>query len=143
VLAAGTERALTAINAGGRCRATMKMSVLQIRGAAGMTFPIQITFHHMDRSDALEQVIRERAEKLGKFHPAITQLHVSVTSESRHSTKGREYRVRLDLHVKGGEYAITRQADEDIFVTARDAFDAARRLLESEIDTRRGFVKQH
>ncbi len=33
-----------------------------------MTFPIQITFHHMDRSEALEQAIHEKAEKLGKFH---------------------------------------------------------------------------
>jgi ribosomal subunit interface protein len=133
---------LTAINFAGRSRATMKSGVQQKR-ESNMTFPIQITFHHMDRSEALEQAIQEKAEKLGKFHPAITQLHVAVTSETRHSTKAREYRVRLDLHVKGNEYAITRQADEDVFVAARDAFDSARRLLDSEIDERRGFVKQH
>jgi ribosomal subunit interface protein len=133
---------LTAINAGGPSGATMKLDVQQSRKKT-MTFPIQITFHHMDRSEALEQAITEKAEKLGKFHPAITQLHVAVTSETRHSAKAREYRVRLDLHVKGSEYAITRQADEDAFVAARDAFDTARRLLDSEIDERRGFVKQH
>lgn len=121
----------------------MKAGDLPLSRVRIMTFPIQITFHHMDRSEALEQAIRDKAEKLGKFHPAITQLHVSVTSETRHSAKGREYRVRLDLHVKGAEYAITRQADEDVFVAARDAFDAARRLLDSEIDERRGHVKQH
>ncbi|HQR55467.1 MAG TPA: HPF/RaiA family ribosome-associated protein [Burkholderiaceae bacterium] len=133
---------MTAINADGRSRATMKADVQQSRKST-MTFPIQITFHHMDRSEALEQAINEKAEKLGKFHPGITQLHVAVTSETRHSKKAREYRVRLDLHVKGSEYAITRQADEDAFVAARDAFDTARRLLDSEIDERRGFVKQH
>jgi ribosome-associated translation inhibitor RaiA len=134
---------LTAINACGRWRATMKAGDLPISRVSIMTFPIQITFHHMDRSEALEQAIREKGEKLGKFHPAITQLHVAVTSETRHSSKDREYRVRLDLHVKGSEYAITRQADADVFVAARDAFDAARRLLDGEIDERRGFVKQH
>lgn len=108
-----------------------------------MTFPIQITFHHMDRSEALEQAIHDKAEKLSKFHPAITQLHVAVTSETRHSSTAREYRVRLDVHVKNKEYAVTRQADEDAFVAARDAFDAARRVLDEDIDTRRGFVKQH
>jgi ribosomal subunit interface protein len=106
-----------------------------------MTFPIQITFHHMDRSEALEQSIHDKAEKLGKFHPGITQLHVAVTSETRHSTTAREYRVRLDVHVKGKDYAVTRQADEDAFAAARDAFDAARRVLDEEIDARRGFVK--
>ena len=45
--------------------------------------------------------------------------------------------------MKNKEYAVTRQADEDVFVAARDAFDAARRVLDEDIDTRRGFVKQH
>jgi ribosomal subunit interface protein len=108
-----------------------------------MTFPIQLAFHQMDRSEALEQAIRERAEKLGKFHPAITNVHVAVTQETRHSTKGRQFKVKLDLHVKGKSFAITQQGDEDAFVAARDAFDAATRLLDSELDTTRGFVKQH
>jgi ribosome-associated translation inhibitor RaiA len=108
-----------------------------------MTFPIQLAFHRMDRSDALETHIRERAGKLGKFHPGLTHVHVTVTQETRHGNKGRLFNVRLDLHVKGHSMAITQQGDEDAFVAARDAFDAATRLLGSEIDTTRGFVKQH
>jgi ribosome-associated translation inhibitor RaiA len=108
-----------------------------------MSFPVQVTFHHMDRSEALESAIRDKAAKLGKFHPAITQLAVAVTCETRHSATSREYRVRLDVHVKGKDYAITRHADEDAFVAARDAFDAARRALDEGTDERRGFVKQH
>jgi len=108
-----------------------------------MTFPLQLAFHQMDRSDALDQTIRERADKLGKFHPGITNLHVAVTQETRHSSKARLFKVKLDVHVKGKSYAITQQGDEDAFVAARDAFDAATRLLDSELDTARGFVKQH
>jgi ribosomal subunit interface protein len=115
----------------------------RLKSLKTMTFPIQITFHHMDRSEALEQAIHEKAVKLGRFHPAITQVHVSITCETRHSSKGRDYKVRLDVHVKGKEYAITRQADEDAFVAARDAFDAVRRVLDEELDSRRGYVKQH
>jgi hypothetical protein len=51
--------------------------------------------------------------------------------------------VKLDLHVKGKSFAITQQGDADAFVATRDAFDAAKRLLDSELDTSRGFVKQH
>lgn len=108
-----------------------------------MTFPIQLVFHHMDRSEALEQAIRERAEKLGKFHPGLTHVNVAVTQETRHSNKGRRFNVKIDLHVKGKSFAITHQGDADAFVAARDAFDAATRLLDSELDTTRGFVKQH
>jgi ribosome-associated translation inhibitor RaiA len=108
-----------------------------------MTFPIQLAFHQMDRSEALESTIRDRAEKLGNVHPGITNLHVAVTQETRHRTKGRKFNVRLDLHVKGKSFAITQKGDEDAFVATRDAFDAAKRLLDTELDTTRGFVKQH
>lgn len=108
-----------------------------------MTFPIQLAFHQMDRSEALESAIRERAEKLGKFHPGLTNLHVTVTQETRHSQKGRLFNVKLDLHVKGKSFAITQQGDADAFVATRDAFDAARRLLDNELDETRGLVKKH
>jgi ribosomal subunit interface protein len=108
-----------------------------------MTFPIQLAFHQMDRSDALEQAIRERTEKLGKFHPGITNVHITVTQEARHSNKARAFNVKLDVHVKGRSFAITQQSDEDAFVAARDAFDAAKRLLDTGLDEERGFVKQH
>lgn len=108
-----------------------------------MTFAIQLAFHHMDQSEALERAIRERIEKLGRFHPAITQVHAAVTQETRHSAKGRLFNVRLDIHVKGKSFAITQQGDADPFVAARDACDAAKRLLDAELDTSRGFVKQH
>lgn len=108
-----------------------------------MTFPIQLAFHQMDRSEALEGAIRERAEKLSRFHPAITNVHVSVTQETRHSAKARKFNVRLDVQDKGKSFAITQQGDTDAFVATRDAFDAARRLLESDLDTTREFVKQH
>ena len=88
---------------------------------AAMTFPLQLAFHHMDRSEALEQAIRERTEKLGKFHPGITSMHVAVTQEARHSNKGRLFNVKLDLHVKGKSYAITQTGDEDAFVAMRGA----------------------
>jgi ribosome-associated translation inhibitor RaiA len=95
----------------------------------------------MERSDALEQAIRDRTEKLGKFHPAITSVHISVTQDQRHSAQGRQFIVRLDLHVKGRSFAITQQGDADAFVAARAAFDAAKRVLDTELDTARSFVK--
>lgn len=106
-----------------------------------MTYPIQIAFLHMDRSEALETALRERAEKLAHFHPAIAGCHVTVEPEGRHQHQGRRYNVRLDIKIKGKNVAITRHAEEDAFVAAREAFDAARRALETEIDGTRGFVK--
>jgi ribosome-associated translation inhibitor RaiA len=107
-----------------------------------MTYPIQVTFQQMDRSDALETSLRDRAEKLAHFHPAINSCHVMVAPEGRHQHSGRRYNVRLDIKIKGKQIAVTRHADEDAFVAGREAFDAARRALEVELDLVRGFAKQ-
>jgi ribosome-associated translation inhibitor RaiA len=107
-----------------------------------MTYPITINFLHMDRSEALEKLLRERAEKLAQVHPAITACHVVVEPEGRHQHQGRRYGVRLDIHIKGKTLAISRVTHEDAFVSARDAFDAAKRQLDAEIDVTRGFTRQ-
>jgi cold shock CspA family protein/ribosome-associated translation inhibitor RaiA len=62
---------------------------------------------------------------------------------ARHQRKGKQYAVRIDLKVPGGELAVTREHDEDLQVAVRDAFDAARRRLEDYARRQRGDVKRH
>jgi ribosome-associated translation inhibitor RaiA len=130
---------LPAVNACGRDRATMKPcshpAALDERDT--LSYPISINFLHMDRSQALEDLLREHAEKLGRAHPAINACHVVITADGRHKHQGRQYAVKLDIHLTGKQIAINQQADEDPFVAARDAFSAARRALDSDIEVKR------
>jgi ribosomal subunit interface protein len=108
-----------------------------------MKLPLQVSFQGLERSPALEAAIEERATKLDRFHPHIVSCRVTVTQETRHHVQGRPFGVRLDLTVPGKEIAVTKKEDEDAFVAVRDAFDAARRMLQDELAQRRGEVKQH
>ena len=108
-----------------------------------MQLPIQVTFHGMKHSAALEQAIRERAAKLEHFHPHLVSCRAVVEEAARHKQQGREFVVRLDITVADGEVAINRDRSEDPFVAVRDAFDAARRQLEDHARRRRGEVKSH
>lgn len=103
-----------------------------------MSTPISINFFHMDRSEALEDLLRERAEKLGRVHPAISACNVAVQADGRHKHQGYKYLVKLDIHLKGKQIAINRIADEDPFVAARDVFDVARRALDADSEIRQG-----
>lgn len=107
-----------------------------------MTYPITVRFLHMAASPALEQALHEKAVKLGQVHPALTSCNITVEPVGLHQHQGREFNVRLDLRMKGKDLAITKAAAEDPYVAAREAFDAARRALDADIDLRRGFVKQ-
>ena len=113
-----------------------------------MSYPIQVTFHGLEPSPAIEARVRERAEKLAEFYDRIVSCRVVVEAPHHHHHKGRLYTVRIDLSVPGDEIVVNRNSDrdhshEDVYVAIRDAFDAARRRLQDYVRRRRGFVKRH
>jgi cold shock CspA family protein len=106
-------------------------------------FPIQITFHDLEHSDAVEAHLREKAEKLGRFSEDIMSCRVTVEMPRRHMHRGKLFNIRIDLSVKGDELVIDRNVSRDINIAIREAFDNARRLLEDYSRRRRGDVKVH
>jgi len=86
---------------------------------------------------------REAARKLESAHPRLMRCHVSVERPHRHKEQGNLFNVRLALHLPGDEIVVNRDAHEDVYVTLRDAFSAARRQLEDHARKARGDVKQH
>ncbi|MEZ5659145.1 MAG: HPF/RaiA family ribosome-associated protein [Burkholderiaceae bacterium] len=108
-----------------------------------MQVPLQITFRHMDHSDALESNIREWAERMDKVFPNLTSCRVVLEEESSHKHQGNRYIVHLDVHAPGHEFAVNRHRDEDPYVAVRDAFNAALRKLDDLSRQMRGDVKTH
>jgi ribosomal subunit interface protein len=108
-----------------------------------MQIPLQISFHGIEHSDALNNAIREKAEKLDRYYEHIMSCRVVLEVAGRHKHHGKQCVVRIDLKVPGGEIVVTHQHDEDLQIALRDAFDAARRRLEDYARTQRGDVKQH
>jgi len=113
-----------------------------------MQLPLQITFRHMDSSEAIAARVRERAEELERFFDRIISCRVVVESRHPRRLQGNLFRVRIDLKIPGREIVVgrdpaARHAHEDVYVAIRDAFDATRRLLEDYVRERRGDVKLH
>lgn len=108
-----------------------------------MKIPLQVTFRHLPHSDALDARIREKAAKLEQFFPHITSCRVVVEEQARHKHQGRQFNIRIDLHIPGHELVVNMERDEDAFVAVRDAFRDARRQLEESARLMRGEVKTH
>jgi len=113
-----------------------------------MQLPLQIAFRHMEHSDAIESIIREKAARLDKFAEHIMGCRVVVEPAGKHHQHGNLYEVHLDITLPGGEIAVTREPSQhteykDIAVALRDAFDSARRELEDYVRRQRGAVKAH
>jgi cold shock CspA family protein len=113
-----------------------------------MKLPLEIAFHNLPHSEALEAEVRSKADKLDEFCSQIMRCRVVVEIPHQHHKHGNFYQVRIDLTVPSEEIAINREAPEhapyqDVHVAIRDAFDAARRKLEDYVRRHRRDVKTH
>lgn len=113
-----------------------------------MRLPLQVTFHHVDPSPALETRIQELAERLDRFSDQIMRCHVTVEAPHHHQHQGNLFDVRIDITVPDREIAIRRthpvnHSHEDPYVALRDAFRAARRRLQDYERRRYRQVKWH
>ncbi len=114
-----------------------------------MKVPLEITFRNVEKTDAVEALIREKAAALERVSDSVTSCRVAVESPQQHQRAGRPYRVRITLNVPPGhEFAVRRESSEgsihdELPSVIRDAFDAARRKLKRITEKRRGDVKSH
>jgi ribosomal subunit interface protein len=108
-----------------------------------MQIPLQITIRDVEKSDALEMHIRDKAKKLDEFFDHIMSCRVVVEMPHKHHHQGKQFNVRIDLGVAGGEIVVNRDHAEDVYVALRDAFDAAKRKLDDYVSKLRGDVKKH
>ncbi|HYM74295.1 MAG TPA: HPF/RaiA family ribosome-associated protein [Stellaceae bacterium] len=112
-----------------------------------MTVPLQITFHELPSSAAVEAQIRERTDNLERVFGRLTSCRVIVEGRHRAQRPAQKFHLRVELTVPGkiitiGRGATEYQTHDDIFVAVRSAFDAARRRLDHHARRRRrGEVK--
>lgn len=104
---------------------------------------LQITFHGLERSDALEGAVRQKAEHLERFAADIMSCRVVIDLLQKHRHLGRPFGVRIDLTLPGRELVVDRVENEDVYVALRDAFDDMKRQVEEAVRQRRGDEKRH
>ncbi len=105
--------------------------------------PLQITLRDIAHSDALEERIRQKAEKLTQFADRIVSCQVVAELTQRHKHQGKLYNVRIHINLPGKELVVNHNEEEDLYVAIRDAFDDMVRQLEATMQKRHGEVKAH
>ncbi|MDA8084973.1 MAG: HPF/RaiA family ribosome-associated protein [Nitrospiraceae bacterium] len=108
-----------------------------------MEIPLQITAKDMELTDAIKADITEKAEKLDSYYDRIMRCRVAVECPKRHPHEGKLYDVHIYITVPGGEVTVKHAPNEDLYVSIRDAFQAARRRLEDFAREQRNDVKTH
>lgn len=102
----------------------------------------QVVFRGVDHSDAVEEAVQKRAEKLERFSDQIQSLRVTVESPHNNHHKGKVYHVGVEAFIPNHDIIVNhdqhdKHAHEDIYVAIRDTFDAVERQIKEINDKRR------
>lgn len=106
-----------------------------------MKIPLQISFHDLPVSPALEALIRDKAAKLEQFHPNMTGCRVVVDKPHNHSQQGEQFAVTVDVSVPGANLVVNHVRNEDANIAVRDAFLAARRQVEDHVKRKQAEIR--
>lgn len=102
-----------------------------------MSVPLEIHFHGLDKSDAVETRVREKFAKLERHFDRITSARVVIEAPHRNPEKVKVIQVKIEVSVPGGKPIIVKHereaahAHEDVLLALRDAFEVATRQVDA------------
>lgn len=114
-----------------------------------MSLTPEITFRNMEASPAIRERVEDRVAWLERHNGRLTHVRVTIEAPHRNHQKGKIYHVKIAMGLPGHPELVVSQepennhAHEDVYVAIRDAFAAARRLIEDRSEIRAGRVKTH
>jgi cold shock CspA family protein len=114
-----------------------------------MNVPIEITYRNVEKTEFLDDLIRQQAAKLEQACDHLSSCRVAVEQPQTHQRVGNRYRVRIDVTVPPGHELVSTQepADNDMHDNVQTVilrgFKAVRRQLTGLVDRQRGDVKTH
>lgn len=112
-----------------------------------MKIPLQITSRTFSPSEALNQLVSEELESLGRYYDRIQSCHVTVEQPHRHQRQGNHFKVRIELVVPGQELVVNRSPDEhdsheNPYAAVVEGFRSMKRMLQDYARRQRGEVKR-
>lgn len=114
-----------------------------------MQIPIEISYRDVEKTDEIDFLIRQKAEKLDRMFGNIISCRVMIEKFQLHNRSAQPYRVRIVLKIPPGhELAVSRDPSKgnlhlDLGAEIRWAFDAAERMAKETREKQRHDVKVH
>lgn len=79
----------------------------------------------------LEPRIREHEAELRSHHPGLSDCDVRVEDRPPRAYERKRYNVRVAVAIRGRQFVVNREHDDDPGVALREAFAAANRQLDA------------
>jgi putative sigma-54 modulation protein len=102
----------------------------------GMTTLVEVHFHGIEKSDAIEQRVRDKVAKLQSHFERMTSCRVGIEATQRNPQKPKVYQIKLEIAIPRRQpIVVTHErvgshASEELCLSIRDAFEAALRKVD-------------
>ncbi|MBO0763685.1 MAG: ribosome-associated translation inhibitor RaiA [Hyphomicrobiaceae bacterium] len=101
-----------------------------------MTTPVEVHFHGIEKSEAIEQRVREKVAKLQKHFRRMTSCRVGIEAPQRSPQKPKVFQIKIEIGMPRRKPVVIRHervgshASEELCLAIRDAFEAAMRKVD-------------
>jgi ribosome-associated translation inhibitor RaiA len=101
-----------------------------------MLTPVEIVFHGIQKSEALEERVQEKVSKLEKHFGRMTRCRVVLEAPHRSPQKPKVYRIKIEISLPRRRPIVVRHeregshANAELPLMMREAFDAALRKVD-------------
>jgi ribosome-associated translation inhibitor RaiA len=101
-----------------------------------MQSPLEITFHGVERSEAVEQRVHQKFKRIEARFERITYARVVIEAPQRRTPLPKFFHVHIDIGIPGKKPIVVKHepdgenAHTDVMLALRDAFSAAQRQVD-------------
>jgi putative sigma-54 modulation protein len=101
-----------------------------------MTTLVEVHFHGIEKSEAVEQRVRDKVAKLQSHFERMTSCRVGIEATQRSPQKPKVYQIKIEIgiprrkHIVVSHERIGSHANEELGLAIRDAFEAALRKVD-------------
>jgi ribosome-associated translation inhibitor RaiA len=101
-----------------------------------MQSPLEITFHGVERSEAVEERVREKFKRIEGHFDGITHARIVIEAPQRRTAIPKFFHVRIDIGIPGHKPIVVKHepdaehAHTDVMLALRDAFASAQRQVD-------------
>ena len=84
-----------------------------------MTMPVEVHFHGLEKSAAVEQRVRDKVDKLARHFDRMTHCRVVVEAPHRNPQRPKVYQIKIEVGVPGRSPVIVSHEREARLMTYR------------------------
>ena len=118
---------------------TLKWGGVETKKGHCMTMPVEIHFHGIEKSEAVEQRVRDKVAKLRTHFERLTRCRVGIEATQRSPQKPKVYQIKIEIGMPRRQPIVVThervgsRANEELCLAIRDAFEAALRKVDGTV----------